>query len=472
MSDILENYLLDRGRVSTADLDRARLLQDQTGAGMQQVLLRLGVISEQHLAEAVSEVLELPIAAAEDYPVEPLFEGALSAAFLRQAEVIPLRTENHELLVSMVDPEDNFVREALQFATGLKVRRLLGLRSDIEAAFKRLYGGEEITEADLEEERAADSHPEDIEHLRDLASEAPVIRMVNTMLTRALDAGASDIHIEPFEDQLKVRYRVDGVLQEVESPPAGMGAAVISRVKILSRLNIAERRLPQDGRIQLRLQGRSVDFRVSTVPTLHGESVVMRILDRTAVALDLETLGFGGAVIKGLRRAIAYPYGIVLVTGPTGSGKTTTLYAALRELNTPERKILTVEDPIEYQLEGINQLQVNSKIELSFARALRAFLRQDPDVILIGEMRDRETASIAIQAALTGHLVLSTLHTNDAASAVTRLLDMGMEDYLITSTVRGILAQRLVRTLCPECKTSYTPGDELCAELGVTGGEP
>jgi general secretion pathway protein E len=248
-----------------------------------------------------------------------------------------------------------------------------------------------------------------------------------------------------------------------------MAAAVTSRIKILARLNIAERRLPQDGRIQLKIQGRTVDFRVSTVPTMHGESVVMRILDRSAVALELEQLGFGPRVLNGIRDAIAKPHGIILVTGPTGSGKTTTLYAALREINTPERKILTVEDPVEYQLDGINQIQVNPKIELTFARALRSFLRQDPDVILVGEMRDRETANIAIQAALTGHLVLSTLHTNDAPSAITRLLDMGVEDYLITSTVNAIMAQRLVRTLCPKCKRPAKPAASVLEELRLPG---
>ena len=335
-------------------------------------------------------------------------------------------------MVAMADPEDAFARQALRVATSHEIQPVVGLRSDIESAFERLYGTGRSAMEGLTEGQGAQAGDEDIEHLRDMASEAPVIRLVNMILSRAIDAGASDVHVEPFEDALKVRYRVDGVLQEVESPPPSMAAAVTSRIKILARLNIAERRLPQDGRIQLKIQGRTVDFRVSTVPTMHGESVVMRILDRSAVALELEQLGFGPRVLNGIRDAIAKPHGIILVTGPTGSGKTTTLYAALREINTPERKILTVEDPVEYQLDGINQIQVNPKIELTFARALRSFLRQDPDVILVGEMRDRETANIAIQAALTGHLVLSTLHTNDAPSAITRLLDMGVEDYLIT----------------------------------------
>jgi general secretion pathway protein E len=306
---------------------------------------------------------------------------------------------------------------------------------------------------------------EQIQHLKDLASEAPVIRLVNLMIARAVESRASDIHIEPFENRLKVRYRVDGVLREVESPPSRLSAAVISRIKIMAKLNIAERRLPQDGRIQLRAQGKEIDLRVSTVPTLWGESVVMRILDKASVVLDFETLGFSPRTLGRFLEILHMPHGIILVTGPTGSGKTTTLYTALQTINTPERKILTVEDPVEYQLEGVNQIQVKPQINLTFANALRAIVRQDPDVIMIGEMRDLETAGIAVQSALTGHLVLSTLHTNDAAGSVTRLLDMGVEDYLLTSTINGILAQRLVRLLCTRCRQPYPALPELVEEM-------
>ena len=308
--------------------------------------------------------------------------------------------------------------------------------------------------------------PEDsVERLRDLAAEAPVIRLVNLIINRAVSLRASDIHIEPFENRLKVRYRIDGVLQEGEAPPVSSTAAVISRVKIMAKLNIAERRLPQDGRIQLRIQGRLIDLRISTVPTLYGESLVLRLLDRTGMALDMGSLGFDEANTKRFRDLLALPHGIILVTGPTGSGKTTTLYAALQTLNVPDRKILTVEDPVEYQLEGINQIQVKPQIGLNFADALRAIVRQDPDIIMIGEMRDLETARIAVQSALTGHLVFSTLHTNDAGSSITRLLDMGVEDYLLTSTLNGILAQRLVRTLCAACRVAYRPAQALSDEL-------
>jgi general secretion pathway protein E len=306
---------------------------------------------------------------------------------------------------------------------------------------------------------------EQIQHLKELASEAPVIRLVNLMIARAVESRASDIHIEPFENRLKVRYRVDGVLHEVESPPSRLSAAVISRIKIMAKLNIAERRLPQDGRIQLRAQGKEIDLRVSTVPTLYGESVVMRILDKASVVLDFPVLGFSPRTLERFLQVLRMPHGIILVTGPTGSGKTTTLYTALQTINTSERKILTVEDPVEYQLEGVNQIQVKQQINLTFANALRAIVRQDPDVIMIGEMRDLETAGIAVQSALTGHLVLSTLHTNDAAGSVTRLLDMGVEDYLLTSTINGILAQRLVRLLCTHCRQPYPALPELVEEL-------
>jgi general secretion pathway protein E len=309
---------------------------------------------------------------------------------------------------------------------------------------------------------------EDVEHLRDLASEAPVIRLVNFIMQRAVEARASDIHIEPFENRLKVRYRIDGVLQEVEAPPSKSTAAVISRIKIMAKMNIAERRLPQDGRIMHRVQGKELDLRVSTIPTSHGESVVMRILDRESIVLDFDSLGFDGEIREHFIKQLEMAHGIILVTGPTGSGKTTTLYTALSALNTPERKIITVEDPVEYQLEGINQIQAKSSIGLDFSHALRAIVRQDPDVIMIGEMRDLETAKIAIQSALTGHLVLSTIHTNDAAGGVTRMLDMGVEDYLLTSTVNAILAQRLVRTLDPESREPYEVLPEVARELGLT----
>jgi general secretion pathway protein E len=354
-------------------------------------------------------------------------------------------------------------------ASGKRVLPRVGIPSEIEMAYERLYGtnrsamGQIVESIDMTESGGANE--DDIEHLKDLASEAPVIRLVNLMITRAVEGRASDIHTEPFENRLKIRYRIDGVLVEVESPPSRLSAAIISRIKIMAKLNIAERRLPQDGRIQLRVQGKEIDLRVSTTPTMHGESVVMRILDKANVVLDFGALGFSPDMLERFTKVLNMPHGIILVTGPTGSGKTTTLYTALQKINTPERKILTVEDPVEYQLEGVNQIQVKPQIDLTFANALRSIVRQDPDVIMIGEMRDLETAKIAVQSALTGHLVLSTVHTNDAAGGITRLLDMGVDDYLLTSTVNGILAQRLVRVLCPKCREPYRALPEMVREL-------
>jgi general secretion pathway protein E len=304
-----------------------------------------------------------------------------------------------------------------------------------------------------------------------MASEGPVIRLVNLIITKAIETRASDIHFEPFEDQFRVRYRIDGVLHDVESPPKRLQAAIASRVKIMAKLNIAERRLPQDGRIMLRVKGKEIDFRVSSVPTIYGESIVLRILDKSSIVLDIEKLGFPQDTLTGFNDLIQRPHGIILVTGPTGSGKTTTLYCALEKINAPDKKIITIEDPVEYQLKGINQIQVKPSIGLSFANALRSIVRQDPDVILIGEIRDAETAEIAIHSALTGHLVLSTLHTNDAPSAVTRLIDMGMEDFLLSSTLIGILAQRLVRVVCAHCQVPYRPDPAILKEMHFDGWE-
>jgi general secretion pathway protein E len=344
----------------------------------------------------------------------------------------------------------------------------IGLPSDVENAIERYYGGGKSAMGQLVEGLSNEGGEiEDVEHLKDLASEAPVIRLVNMIMQRAVESRASDIHIEPFENRLKVRYRLDGVLHEVESPPARSTAAVISRIKIMAKLNIAERRLPQDGRIMLRVQGKELDLRVSTVPTSYGESVVMRILDRESIVFDFHQLGFRKHTLDPFMKVLEMPHGILLVTGPTGSGKTTTLYTALQRLNTEDRKIITVEDPVEYQLTGINQIQAKPAIGLDFSSALRAIVRQDPDIIMIGEMRDLETAKIAIQSALTGHLVLSTIHTNSAAGGITRMVDMGVEDYLLTSTVNGILAQRLVRKLDQSSMEKYQVMPEMIKELNL-----
>ncbi|MEN1727183.1 MAG: type II secretion system ATPase GspE, partial [Pseudomonadota bacterium] len=405
-----------------------------------------------------------------DYPEDAPEIDRISVRYMKQQHLVPVKVDEGRIEVVMADPQDQFALKALGMATGLEVVPRVGVTSEIDNTIERYFGGGKSAMGQIAESLGSEGESEDeedVEHLRDLASEAPVIRLVNLILQRAVESRASDIHIEPFENRLKVRYRIDGVLQEVEAPPARSTAAVISRVKIMARLNIAERRLPQDGRIMHRVGGKELDLRVSTVPTAHGESVVMRILDREAVVLDFASLGFANDSRDTFIKALEMPHGIILVTGPTGSGKTTTLYTALSQLNTPERKIITVEDPVEYQIEGINQIQAKASIGLDFAGALRSIVRQDPDVIMIGEMRDLETARIAIQSALTGHLVLSTLHTNDAAGGITRMLDMGVEDYLLTSTVNAIMAQRLVRRLDAETRTAYDVLPEMVHELGL-----
>lgn len=467
----LGDWLVAAGKLSDADLQRAIQVQKLSGGKLGSILIRLGMVAERDIASIQVERFGYRLVTPDDYPEVPVLdEGLVSPLFLREQHVVPLTDDGERLQVAMLDPSDDYVLRSLELATGRRVEASLALSSELENAYERLYGAgaSKANEDSVEAEEAGlGANLDDVERLRDMASEAPVIRLVNTIFSRALESRASDIHIEPFEHTLMVRFRIDGVLQEIEAPSAQIAPAVISRLKILSRLNIAERRLPQDGRIQLRMQGRAIDLRVSTVPTLHGESVVMRILDKQSMSLELETIGLSERVLKDFKTVLERPNGIFLVTGPTGSGKTTTLYAALNRLNTVDRKILTVEDPVEYQIQGVNQIQTASKVGLDFASALRSILRQDPDVVMIGEMRDKETAGIAIQAALTGHIVLSTLHTNDAPSGVTRLLDMGMEDYLLTSTINAIMAQRLVRVLCPHCKQPETLGDDEIEHMGV-----
>mgnify|MGYP006288028073 CR=1 FL=1 len=467
-TDALCDHLIESGRLRPADLKRAIAYRDQHGGDLVTLLLRLGLVSERDLADAESGLLGLPLVVQDDFPDEGPELEDLSVRYLQQNLLLPIGEDDDGLHVVMANPRDDFALKALSMACGKPIVPLVGVASEIENGIEKLFGGGRSQMGQIAERLGGEeADPEDVEHLRDLASEAPVIRLVNLVLQRAVEARASDIHIEPFENRLKVRYRIDGVLQEVESPPASSTAAVISRIKIMANLNIAERRLPQDGRIMHRVQGKELDLRVSTIPTSHGESVVMRILDRENIVLDFDSLGFDDKLRKPFEEALELPHGIILVTGPTGSGKTTTLYTALSHLNTPERKIITVEDPVEYQLEGINQIQAKPSIGLDFASALRAIVRQDPDVIMIGEMRDLETARIAIQSALTGHLVLSTLHTNDATSGITRMLDMGVEDYLLTSTINAILAQRLVRTLHPEHREKYELPLYMVEELGL-----
>ena len=471
----LGEMLVQAGKLSPRDLERALQAQQEMGNLIGQVLVQLGLVSELDLMHTLAKQLQIPFTLGADFPAEPVEVRGLLPEFQHAQHVFPLKLENGVLDVAMTAPQDPFVIKALQMSTGLVIHPHLALEADIEKALQEPEP--EVAEDDDDGLFGDGADVGDfVEHLKDLASEAPVIRLVNSIIGKVTDLRASDIHLEPFDDGLHVRYRVDGVIHPGELVPPRLSAAVGSRVKLMAHLDIAERRLPQDGRIKTRVKGRELDLRVSTVPTVHGESIVMRVLDRASVRLQLETMGFAKDTLAKFNDLLGRPHGILLVTGPTGSGKTTTLYAALSKIDAEANKIITVEDPVEYQLEGINQIQVHSQINLTFANALRSILRQDPDIIMIGEMRDGETAQIAVQSALTGHLVLSTLHTNTAAGAITRMQDMGVESYLITSSVNGVLAQRLVRTLCTNCKEAYEPGEEVRKRSGLarfsTVGQP
>ncbi len=464
----LEDLLLARGRVSAEDIRKVRLLQQERGERLERLLLDLGFISDDDLISLLSEHLGIPLVGRKEFPAVAVTLPNVNIQFLRHAKILPLEIQDGTLTVAMADPSDLDSMHGLQVATGLHVRPFLAREKEIIAA---LEGYDETPSASVETAgnlEYLDSDEEDVNHLRDLASEAPVIRLVNLLINRAVEQRASDIHIEPFENELKVRYRIDGVLHDIEQPPRRQQAAIVSRVKIMAKLNIAERRLPQDGRIKLRTMGKEIDLRVSTLPTLYGESVVLRILDRSSIVLDLEQLGFPADTLGEFEKLIVRPYGMILVTGPTGSGKTTTLYGALEKINSPDKKIITIEDPVEYQVSGVNQIHVKPQIGLTFANGLRSIVRQDPDVIMVGEIRDPETAEIAVQAALTGHLVFSTLHTNDAAGAVSRLLEMGVEDYLLASSLLGVLAQRLVRKVCARCREAVPADEALLGAVDVS----
>jgi general secretion pathway protein E len=468
---------LERGLIDEEELRTAVNLQGESREKIGKLLVDLGYISERDCLAIVSEHLQIPSITGAAYPSVPVLENALTYRFMKQCKVVPAALDGDVLTLAMTDPLDYATIDSVRQSTGYRINPVLGSESEIMDVLEKLYGTaastldriiEGIDEAGIE--NLADEI-EDIEQLKDLASEAPVIRLVNLIISKAIEDRASDIHIEPFEKDLKVRYRIDGILHDVESPPKKLKAAVISRVKIMAKINIAERRLPQDGRIKLKVLGRDIDLRVSTIPTMYGESVVMRILDKSNTSLyDIRKLGFPEDSLRDFESLIRRPHGILLVTGPTGSGKTTTLYSALDTINLPDKKIITIEDPIEYQMDGINQIHVHAQIGLTFAAGLRHIVRQDPDVIMVGEIRDLETAEIAIRAALTGHLVFSTLHTNDAPSAITRLVDMGAEDYLIASSLLGVLAQRLVRVICSHCKHEVNPVPEMLDEIGYKRG--
>src|SRR5262245_48045153 len=469
--------LIQRRLITSDELERVLKFKEEQQAPLTRLVVELGFLSEEDLLPVLREHFDIPVMSLRDVPNTPL-PIELPAGigdFFRLARMVPVKMDGAELLVATTDPLDLSRLHALQLAVGVRVKPVLARAKEIAERIEALYSNGNHTDG------AADGSAqsiegigddEDVAHLRDMASEVPVIRLVNQMLVRALESRASDVHIEPFENQLKIRYRIDGILHEIESPPRQLKAAIISRLKILAQLNIAERRLPQDGRIKTRLAGKDVDLRIATVPTLYGESVVIRLLERGQIFTQLDTLGFPPALSARFDEMILKPHGMILVTGPTGSGKTTTLYGALQKINDPGKKIITIEDPVEYQLAGVNQIHVKPQIGLTFANGLRSIVRQDPDVIMVGEIRDAETAEIAVQAALTGHLVFSTLHTNDAAGAISRLLEMGVQDYLLSSSLLGVLAQRLVRRLCPSCRREipFAGADATAADFDFKNG--
>ena len=461
-------FLLGEKAMDELALQRSQRAARQSGERFDHVLTKLGLVSEADLCVHLGKFLDMPQLDQRDLPVEAPLRDVIPEKFIRANGLLPLSIEGSRLTLAVTDPLDLEPVEALAYSTGYEIDLKLATPAVFEKAWSALYGARQEGVSLIDSDhRAHEASEFDLQRLRDIANEAPVVRRVNQIVADAIEQRASDIHIEPSLSGVQVRYRIDGALRTAETLPPGLKAAIASRIKIMARLDIAERRLPQDGRIKLAIRGVDIDFRVSTLPTAHGESIVLRILDRSQVALDFATLGFEPATIEILRKTMRNPNGIVLVTGPTGSGKTTTLYTALKELSNPDVKVFTVEDPIEYQLSGVNQVQVQPAIGLDFPNTLRAILRQDPDIIMIGEIRDAETARIAIQASLTGHLVFSTLHTNSAAASITRLIDMGVENYLIASTVKAVLAQRLVRRLCPQCKSPLETRAQWRAQLAA-----
>ncbi|KAA0570269.1 ATPase, T2SS/T4P/T4SS family [Azospirillum sp. Sh1] len=461
--DRFAEALAEIGTVAPDDVVRAEQLAHDTGERLDRIALRLGLVSERDLVRAYSHHFGLPSVEATAFPDEPVLADRVNPRFLRHHRVLPLGERDGAQLLAIADPADPFPVQALSFQLGCPVTPAVAVASELEAALERLY------HAEPSQPRRDDDGDDDVARLKDLAGEAPVVQLVNRLIARAVELRASDIHLEPQEGALRVRCRIDGELRDEPPVSAHLRAAVVSRIKIMAQLDIAERRLPQDGRIRLPFRGRDIDLRVATLPALTGESVVLRILDRGELALDFAALGFETELERRYLDLLDRPNGILLITGPTGSGKTTTLYASLNHLNRASRKILTVEDPVEYQFDGVVQVQVQPQIGRTFASVLRTFLRQDPNILMVGEVRDGETAQIAIQAALTGRLVLSTLHTNSAAAAIPRLLEMGCEDYLLASTINGIVGQRLVRRLCRHCREPHPMADAVTKRLAPQG---
>ncbi len=468
---LLIAFLKEQGIITENQATELMEEQERSGKNIEQIVIDYGMVSEHDLLQRIADYLGVQYVDVKQAQFTPELLSCIPPHSARIHNALPVAFDEYSVTVALMDPLDQQTIDDLQWTIGKSVNMVVANFSDIGNLVNEYYGSEEAEVDDLvsqlagEIQEADENSPED---LNSAAASAPIIKYVNTVIAKAIEAAASDIHFEPFEKEFKIRYRVDGALYEMSPPPKRLALPVISRIKVMSGLNIAERRIPQDGRIQTTMANRPVDLRVSTLPTQYGESVVLRVLDRSVVNLDLDALGMPDYILDYVRETVKKPHGIFVVTGPTGSGKTTTLYSCIREINTIDSKILTAEDPVEYELEGIQQVQVNEGIGLTFARVLRAFLRQDPNKILVGETRDLQTAQIAIQASLTGHLVLSSLHTNDSPGAVTRLVDMGIEPFRISATLEGVLGQRLIRKVCPDCRTPYEPTESVLAQVGLS----
>lgn len=480
MSDYVSNPFLDlvreRGMIDDLQLEEVRQEQERTGKSIEQILQDFGLLDLDTQLQIKADHLGTNVFSLENYDPPPEALQVLPADTARMHQAFPVAVYDSVIQVALADPLDVERINELSFIVKKEIQPLVVDPAQIEKAISKHYGENTGNVSDILKDLGGDSDvAKEVEELEkglidigDVANDMPIVRFVNVVLSQAIQDRASDIHFEPFEDEFKIRYRVDGALYEMAPPPKNLALPVVARIKVMSNLNIAERRLPQDGRISMKLANRQVDMRVSTLPTQFGESVVLRVLDRSAVNLDLEAIGLPKPVFDFVAEVIQQPNGIFVVTGPTGSGKTTTLYSCLRRVNAIDTKLLTVEDPVEFDIEGIMQVAVHEAVGMTFSKALRSFLRQDPDVIMVGEMRDLETSQIAIQASLTGHLVLSTLHTNDAPGAVTRLIDMGVEPFLISSTMMGVLAQRLVRTICKKCRTPFEPTENQLGQLNLS----
>ncbi|HPB30690.1 MAG TPA: GspE/PulE family protein [Candidatus Sumerlaeota bacterium] len=463
--------LVSQGKLDTDDLDMVLREHHKTGERLGEILIKMKLVSQEDVLKALSTHLSIPFVKISEIKIPREIIALIPPKLATHYEVIPVESVDGVLRIAVSDPLDIHTLDSLRMALKMEVEPVISSTKEIQEAIKKYYGiGAETIDEMMEDSsgsRTIEVDAPEVEDIDEMAEDASIVRFVNQIISEAFQDRATDIHIEPLEDELRIRYRIDGVLYEAAIPPAirRFQNAIISRVKIMSDMNIAERRLPQDGKIKVKMGDKDYDLRVSSVPTPYGESMAIRILSRDSELCTLDRLGFEAVHIGILREMIVKPHGIVLITGPTGSGKSTTLYAALSEINSVDKKILTVEDPIEYRIPGVTQIHVLPQIGLTFARVLRTLLRQDPDVIMVGEIRDQETAEITIRTALTGHLVFSTIHTNDACGAVTRLLDMGIEPFLVSSSVEGIIAQRLVRVLCPNCKASYTPNLDLIRRL-------